>query len=305
MNAPLPAGWIIFLFVLSSPAAAPPTGHQPCPSHHPARPQEARPQHARGQGPLRHERRQARPACPRVLPPARGGPGGMAPAHPRPEGRLPAGRRLRGEAGHRHRRRDVEGDPRRPLRGRGAHRHPAAPPRPLARRRPPGARARGLAHHVHPLFDRRRHRHPPRPARLPRASQGEADRPDPDGAPEHGRTRARKRHERIIPVSSRPRQHRKKARTNSPTPWPAWTGRSPVTQPTVRRRRYLCTAERRPSSAQPKNSRSMPTIRPSAQAAVPGQLGEDQEAQHDRGGGAEQRPAPAAAPGAAGRRRSP
>ncbi len=122
----------------------------------------------------------------------------MAPARPRPDGRLPPGRRHRGEAGHGHRRRDVEGDPRRPLRGRGADRHPAAPPRPLARRRPPGSSAQGLAHHVHPLLDRRRHRHPPRPARLPRAQEGEADRPDPDGAREHARTRARKRHERII-----------------------------------------------------------------------------------------------------------
>ena len=43
------------------------------------------------------------------------------------------------------------------------------------------------------------HRHPPRPARLPRAQEGQAGRPAADGAPEHARTRASKRHERFIP----------------------------------------------------------------------------------------------------------
>ena len=66
----------------------------------------------------------------------------MAPAHPRPDGRLPAGRRLRGEAGHRHRRPRCErrsaptaSRPRCSPTSRRAT--PAAP-----RRRPPGSGAR-------------------------------------------------------------------------------------------------------------------------------------------------------------------
>ena len=56
------------------------------------------------------------------------------------------------------------------------------------------ARPRRRAHHRDPL----RHRpHPPRPTRLPRAPEGQAGRPAADGAPEHARTRASKRHERF------------------------------------------------------------------------------------------------------------
>ena len=46
--------------------------------------------------------------------------------------------------------------------------------RPLSRQRPAGAGPRGGAHHGAPLPGQRRHGHPPRPARLPRAPQGQA-----------------------------------------------------------------------------------------------------------------------------------
>ena len=143
------------------------------------------------------------------------------------EAGLRPGRRHRAEAGRRHRRGDVEGDPRRPVRGRGADRHPAAQPGPQPRLRPAGARPRGGADHGDPLPGQCRHGRAPRRARLPRAPQGQADRAAAAGActrePDDD-----KKHERIIGSAARPhpaaqpaarptRRHRP-----SPTPTRGW-----------------------------------------------------------------------------------
>ena len=102
----------------------------------PRRPEEARTQHARGQGALGDECAQARPAGPGVRHPARGGQGRVGGACPRPARRLRPGRRRRGEAGDRDRGRDVERDQGRPHPGRDHGRDPALPPRPLPRHEP-------------------------------------------------------------------------------------------------------------------------------------------------------------------------
>ena len=187
-------------------------------------------------------------------------------------GRLPAGRRLRGEAGHRHRRRDVEGDPRRPLRGRGADRDPATPPRPLARRRPPGSSAQGSRSPRPSAI-----RPPPAPAtrRAQRAFlehrkakqtglilTARPSTPNP--------TRAKNTNE--FSASRRPAvaDTAKNARTNSPDYRPACPGRGPVTRPTVRRRPPVhrrAQPEQRPAVEQEVDA----DHQPQDPGAVPGQ----------------------------------
>ena len=97
---------------------------------------------------------------------------------------------------------DVEGDPRRPVRGRGAHRHQAAHGRPQPRQRPAGAGPRRGTDHRAALPGQRRHGRAPRHPRLPRAQEGEAGGAAAAGV--HARTRDRRIHERFI-RAARPR----------------------------------------------------------------------------------------------------
>ena len=134
-NRPLTLPWLIFLFVLcwsQLPTAGPAAMTLPAPTITDAHPQEARPQHARGQGALVHERAQARPARPLLRHPARGGQGRVGAARPGPAAGPRPGRRRRGEAGHRDRGRDVERDQGRPHPGRDHGRDPALPCRAAA-----------------------------------------------------------------------------------------------------------------------------------------------------------------------------
>ena len=154
-------------------------------------PKKRGPNTPEGKARSRDERAAARPAGARFRTIARGGPGrvGRAPGRPAPRPR--SCRPDRGEAGHRHCRRDVEGDPRRSDGSRRAHRDALR-----RRRRPrPGRKApRPLPRHRDPLRQRRRHGDPARAARLPRPPQGQEGRPGPHRA----RHRARGLHERFV-----------------------------------------------------------------------------------------------------------